>query len=126
MTGAEDEALQVDVYLEALLARRAAPMSLAVERDRETIDLLHEGLIRFHPSFRFEEALASRLRSVAARRAPVTEASLVTFPVTVAGHREIETGVEPRGRRLLVGGAIASTVSIAGAALVAWRRGRPA
>ena len=126
MRGIEDEALQVDVYLEALLARRAAPMSLAMERERETIDLLHEGLIRFHPSFRFEEALASRLRSIAARRAPAAEAPLVPFPISVGGGSGIETGVEPRGRRLLVGGAIASTVSIAGAALVAWRRGRPA
>lgn len=133
MPGHEDEALRTDVYIDALLAAHAGlPASLpAAEAGpsaglRRTIELLEVGLPRFHPSFLFEEALAARLRAAAlgGRRAADDDlllAELIELPaVRAAG------GVAALDRRLLLGGAIASGVSLAGAAVMAWRmRERP-
>jgi hypothetical protein len=88
-------------------------------------------LPRFHPSFRFEERLSARLREVAAGRGWDPAAA----PVALHGSADDAGAVALRWwiRRpawtseralMLVGGAIASGVSIAGAALLAWRRTR--
>jgi len=61
---------------------------------------------RFHPSFLFEERLAEQLRALADERYAAT-------PVAPLVLRE---------RRVVIGGAIASGVSLAGAAMWAWRR----
>jgi hypothetical protein len=119
---AGEPAIQVDIYLERLLSGGPAPIELDLEDDAGLGDvarMLRARLVRFHPSFRFEERLAERLRAEAG--APSTgTAELIPF----AGPGDVR---ERRGRGLLVGGAIASGVSIAslaGAAVVAWRRGR--
>lgn len=128
-----EEALQVDVYLESLLsAHDRAPTSidrrLAAELDpseRRAARLLADTLLRFHPSFRFEEALAARLHAAAGDLGPDAErspATILTFPDAV---RDRARSTEQDRRRVLIGGAIASGVSLAGAALFAWRASTP-
>jgi hypothetical protein len=112
MLGAEDEsAIQADSYIEALLAAHGRmPVTLPPRASlpamgmRRLIRLFERGLPRFHPSFLFEERLAAQLRDAAT--------ALPARPAATAD------------RRLLMGGAIASGVSIAGAAMYAWRRSR--
>ena len=129
MFPSDDEVLQTDLYVDQLLeshARRGlAAAGLTVNgrdvppRLRETAELLDRTLVRFHPSFRFEEALAARLRALGGGREPGTR-DPIPFPNAVLA-REPEHDAMSRG--LLVGGAIASGVSLAGAAAwVAWRR----
>ena len=145
-----DDALQTDVYLEALLARHgrmAARVDAGMpEIDRHAADAelvavattLQRRLVRFHPSFRFEEGLSATLRArarlghgdLADADAPADGsivaralAEIVPFPVVPASSDDAVADDPARApRRLIVGGAIASGVSLAGAALFAWRR----
>jgi hypothetical protein len=134
----EESAIQSDAYIDALLARpRLVPLDDALPAGeslvRRAADLLGE-LPRYHPSFAFEEALAARLRQLA-EGSPLAGdrlAEVIPFPGALrAGFRAPGLGQMPVlaviDRRLLVGGAIASGVSVA--ALVAWwqsgRRPRP-
>lgn len=129
-----EDALQVDVYLESLLARRersprGAPDAGLIDdldpSERRAARLLADHLLRFHPSFRFEEALAGRLRAVAERSGSGVEgpARVLAFRAGVASAHDQVLG--PERRRVLIGGAIASGVSLAGAALFAWRAATP-
>jgi hypothetical protein len=113
----EEPAVQSDAYIDALLdghARlpiRLSRASDAPERSvRHVIRLLESGLPRFHPSFLFEERLASQLRAAADEIAPPVVAAQVA-----------PNGQVALDRRLVVGGALASGLSI-GAAMLAWRR----
>ena len=143
-----DDALQVDIYLESLLVAHGRS-SLAVHdvtpldgtpfdtldpSERRAARLLADHLQRFHPSVRFEEALAARLRAVAERsgpdRADTRRSAAIVVPVPLAGDlgpleraraEERERSSAQDRRRVLIGGAIASGVSLAGAAIVAWR-----
>jgi hypothetical protein len=115
-----DEApIQSDSYIDALLdghARRPISLLTAGQAPaagiRHVIRVIETGLPRFHPSFLFEERLASDLRAAAA----------------AMGTGGAASGTEPGGlsfdRRVVMGGAIASSVSLAGAAVLAWRRRR--
>lgn len=200
MNLAEDEALQSDAYIEALLAAQSwsgarlsgglaratrqgvpgdpsgagaiglpgaiAPGLSSAFSARDPLapddelavaaEVLARGLVRFHPSFRFEEALLSRLRIAAAdasRRerdagpggrptdhAQSTvlgaHATVMALPAVVpslarpsmsleelAGF-DLGRAVERVPLPVLAASAIASGVSIAGAAYVAWRRTR--
>jgi len=105
----DEGAVQSDAYIDALLnghQRLPVPMpasSTAPARNvRHVIRLLETGLPRFHPSFLFEERLAEQLRAAAGE-------SIADSAVAI-------------DRRLLMGGAIASGVSIGAAAMLAWRR----
>ena len=147
--GADEDALQTDVYIESLLSRQAlGPTTTAgAASDEDEVlraaQLLGRGLVRFHPSFRFEEALAARLRRAAdlmraggqvmagdaperfgpfQGRSAIVAGPPVVFETqpAVPGHHAFD----PRARGLLVGGAIASGVSLAGAVVLAWRRNR--
>jgi hypothetical protein len=127
------EALVTDRYLETLLAahaRGADAGPASAEPDpaiRLTMARLARDLPRFHPSFRFEEALADRLAEAAARMrasapGPATEVrgtlTIVSDRVIVSPARELRPTV---GRPLLIGGALTSAaLSLAGAYL-AWR-----
>jgi hypothetical protein len=146
--GPDEDALQTDVYIESLLSRQGlGPETLAGaasdEDDlRRAAQLLGRGLVRFHPSFRFEEALAARLRRAAelmraggqvmAGEAPDRmdpfpgRSAIVAGPPVVFETQPAVPGhlMDPRARGLLVGGAIASGVSLAGAVVLAWRRNR--
>ena len=129
----DDAAIQADAYIDGLLTgHRRAPVATANATDivkqrevRDAIDLLEKGLPRFHPSFLFEEWLAAQLRRAADRSG--LEGSMHSHAAEV-----VQIGLMPRpasgparlgDRRLWVGGAIASGVSI-GAAMIAWRRRR--
>ncbi len=158
----DEDVIQLDLYLDRLLTGappRTDDRAIPVETDlREAADLLGAALVRFHPSFRFEERLARRLRDAAldtevvdlardaaadaARHATHARAPMgVVIPLGIApatpavsATRALLGRLGPdrsRGRRVggaILGGAIASGVSIASlagaAALVAWRRGR--
>jgi hypothetical protein len=127
----DENALQLDLYLDRILAGDAVledgwlsgPADEGVARAAVSVA---DGATRFHPSFRFEERLARRLRDIAVGldRMPAAGGVLVPFGPAVATTRA-------RSRHLggvLVGSAIASGVSIASlagaAAIVAWRRAR--
>jgi len=102
-------AIQSDAYIDALLNGHARqPIRLpgaakSLEPSvRHVIRVLDRGLPRFHPSFLFEERLAAQLRVAADELSSDAPAAL--------------------DRRLLMGGALASGVSIGAAAMLAWRR----
>jgi hypothetical protein len=108
LTEAEEASIQSDAYIDALLNGHArAPIRIprpdhAPEPNvRHVIRVLERGLPRFHPSFLFEERLAQELRAAA------------------GGEHETQVALD---RRVVIGGAIAS--SVAGAAVLAWRRRR--
>jgi hypothetical protein len=140
--GHEVEALVTDHYLEALLVAHArgadsGPTPRAPnDAIRRTADRLARDLPRFHPSFLFEEALAARLATHAARMrlsaAAGAEGLIVPLPLRdplIDFRAEDPEGVlAGYGRRpLIIGGALTSAaLSLAGAAYVAWRLNRPA
>ena len=104
-----EAAVQSDAYIDAHLNGRARmPIPLPHDGDapeqsvRQAIRWLDNGLPRFHPSFLFEERLAVQLRAAAEQMAPDAAVAV--------------------DRRLLMGGALASGVSIGAAAMFAWRR----
>ncbi len=111
MQSETEDAIQSDSYIDALLAAHArqpipwtAPAFVPAPSLRQVIRLLERRLPRLHPSFLFEERLAGQLRAAAVVSTPSAAAVV--------------------DRRLLMGGALASGVSIAGAAMLAWRRRR--
>lgn len=114
------EAFIVDRYLESLLARTPIDTT-GVPPDLEaTAQRLAGSLPRYHPSFRFEEALAARL---AAAAAGITGSDVSPLP--------LPDGVWPVGgsdrpglaRPVVIGGVLTSAaLSLAGAAYMAWRR----
>jgi hypothetical protein len=134
----EGPALQTDAYIDALLGRHAG-LPVVVPTDemlppkgmRRAIELLERALPRVHPSFLFEERLAAQLRAAAKadeQRPPLGDlGELIVLPIPDG--RQVALGAGGAAgvmdRRLIVGGAIASTVSLAGAAaMLAWRRAR--
>jgi hypothetical protein len=130
---ADVDALRTDRYLDSLLAaadRHAndVPADAAIDEPlRHAAARLRRDLVRVHPSFRFEERLATRLANEAAamRLAPAAggEADVARIPVDVGDTNDPS---DPAIRPLLIGGALTSAaLSIAGAAYVAWRRARP-
>ena len=123
-----DEApIQSDSYIDALLyghARRPITLLTASQSPpagiRHVIRVIESGLPRFHPSFLFEERLAGELRAAAAgggAAGPSGEAGLGMNQLGGPGGLGVD-------RRVVMGGAIASSVSLAGAAVLAWRRRR--
>jgi hypothetical protein len=132
----EEELVQVDRYLDALLASRYE-LREATDPDideelRTTAEAVQRAQPRFHPSFAFEERLAHRLRT-ASGSTPAPAGALIAFP-PVTAEQDIaaparRVGALPRRAGVLLGGAIASGVSIAGVsiagvALLARRRGK--
>jgi hypothetical protein len=139
----EVEALRTDRYLEALLAaaeRHTAEVPSDTDLDpavRAAARMLARELVRFHPSFRFEERLAARLGRAAQDMQLASAAGGESMPVPLVpiaagdpGFDPLEdpiTGAAPDDPRairpLLIGGALTSAaLSLAGAAWVAWRR----
>ena len=144
------DALVTDGYLESLLAardRRATDAPSVAELDpavRFAAARLSDGITRVHPSFRFEERLAARLaeaasrmslaRAAGAEEAPATRTILaLDLGPTASGPfepLELEDPARPEElagiprRPLIIGGTLASAISIAGAAIVAWRLNR--
>ena len=157
MTGAPDErrsrdlqdvdALILDRYLDTILAAHArgaddAPIPAGDEPAwdlRFAVARLTRDLPRFHPSFRFEEALAAKLAQAASRMhlplaAGAEGSNPIIAPPTATSLYALDPDEEllpdepraPIGRELLIGGALTSAaLSIAGAAYVAWRIRHP-
>jgi hypothetical protein len=143
--GSEVEALLTDRYLERVLARATGgetagpfdPLLSPILRD--AAETLRRDLVRVHPSFRFEERLASRLADAAAAlRMPAAagaEGGMVTIGAIGGPSRHDDDAYlfddedlqrRELSRPLLIGGALTSAaISLAGAAWVAWRA-RPA
>ncbi len=148
----EIDALVTDGYLESLLVardRRAIDAPSVAELDpavRWAAARLAAVTTRVHPSFRFEDRLAARLADAAARmtlaRAAGAEDAATVLPISTI-ELDLETSslgpvdpldlVDPARpeelvgipRPLLIGGTLASAaLSIAGAAIVAWRLNR--
>ena len=119
----EIEAFVVDRYLESLLSREPRDPSDIPGELRATAEALATGLPRYHPSFRFVEALSAKLVAAAGGQqgvADVIDLPVATRPTSVGDFR---TG---QVRPVVIGGVLTSAaISIAGAAYVAWRRGRP-
>lgn len=129
----DDAAVQADAYIDSLLIGHArSPVVMAGDAGggplggqpgvRDAIRLLEKGLPRFHPSFLFEQWLADQLRRQAEAGAG-GEGGAHIVPIAVIRAPSEANGRLP-DKRLLVGGAIASGFSIAGAAMFAWRRSR--
>jgi hypothetical protein len=143
--GTEIEALLTDLYLESVLARIGTdlgPGDASLDPAlRAASDRLRRDLVRVHPSFRFEERLATRLAETAAMlRMPAAvgaEGAVIPFG-RAGGAPAVDDAFDPLAvddpeerhelpRPLLIGGALTSAaISIAGAAFVAWRFARPA
>lgn len=130
------DALVTDRYLETLLtahARGADAGPVSIEADpaiRRAMARLARDLPRFHPSFRFEEALADRLAEAAGRmRTPAPSGASRTLSILPDAAVRSAPTIEPRaeaGRPWLIGGALTSAaLSLAGAAYLAWRFRRP-
>ena len=128
MTAGREEALRLDAYLEERPAQRPSllPAADALDPDlRRAVDALRAGIVRIHPSFRFVEELAARLRREADALgaghviAGAPSGDLVAFR---GGHKPAAVAARAH-RGMLVRGAI-SGVSLAGVAFVALRLGR--
>jgi hypothetical protein len=136
------EALVTDRYLESLFVaheRHAVDSPADPDLDptvRRTAQRLSADLVRVHPSFRFEERLAARLADAAMRMrlsaAAGAEGALVPLPLVPMAPRDdtdrdpATPGLQSLPRPLIIGGALTSAaISLAGAAIVAWRFGRP-
>ncbi len=120
-------AAELDLAIDALLADRRPPAGPADVDLIATVLLLRDRLPRYHPRFGFEERLLHRLASGDAAPALIVQLPEPPLEVeSVAG----DPGARPAARRRarLAGGALASSISLAiplaGAALIAWRRGR--
>jgi hypothetical protein len=145
----EIEALVTDRYLESILAAHArgadvTPILVDARPDGPIEAMarrLSRDLPRFHPSFRFEEALAARLHEAAMRMHPTEPPLVGELPLLLADRRSPAAAGTPGdhdrvillgdprlviGRPWLVGGALTSAaLSLAGAVFVAWRIRRP-
>lgn len=160
------DALVADQYLDSLLTsgdrRRAAHadadddgVEATPEQLRRASAVIRASLVRVHPSFRFEERLASRLAQFAAADASQAVAvggsragALIPFPgasapdsaddpllqAVIDGQLDPSDadavaradGTRSPAKPLIVGGAITSAaISLVGVALVAWRASRP-
>jgi hypothetical protein len=155
--GADVEALIADRYLEALMSavdRHAddAPADASLDPGvRDAARSLRRALIRVHPSFRFEERLASRLADLPRRRPPARRRRHPPFapapgrarwcrpvgdpllaPILAGTVDPADSALDPDARPtgirrpLIVRGAITSAaISLVGVAWVAWRTTRP-
>jgi hypothetical protein len=136
MSRTRETAAELDSAIDVLLRSPIGPVATDEGELIATARLLRDALPRLHPRFGFEEHLAARL--AAARRvteSPVGQAvpaepvPLQPFlssaePAAASRVPEPAAVVEHRRLGLVAGGAIASGVSLAGAALVVWRRTR--
>ncbi|MGI8928433.1 MAG: hypothetical protein ACR2H0_03045 [Candidatus Limnocylindrales bacterium] len=129
----DDAAIQADAYIDALLTGHSRlPMAVAGDASRgplggqvgvrDAILVLEKGLPRFHPSFLFEQWLADQLRRQSETGANGATSGRIV-PIAVIRATRGPSGRIP-DKKLLVGGALASGFSIAGAAMFAWRRSR--
>ena len=147
--GGSRDARRTERYLDGLMEaeeRGAAEAPMDLDLDPAILFAARElraGLIRVHPSFRFEEGLAARLARTAGRdrgapddeAAPAATSSISPFRVpgvaavrdsfaSLAAPRRLSLAARP-SRPLVVGGVgVASAAISIGAVYVAWRWSR--
>jgi hypothetical protein len=126
------DARRTDQYLDGLIeagARGADSTPMDMDLDPAVAFAageLRAGLVRVHPSFRFEEGLASRLAAAAAEMGG-SPAALAVAPSAVPASPAAPTFSRPGRppRPLVVGGVgVASAALSLGAVYVAWRWSR--
>jgi hypothetical protein len=137
----EEAAIVTDRYLDALIASSErgasdAPSDALLHPSlRRAARWLHGDLIRVHPSFRFEERLSARLAAAAQGSSLAAGAEGTVVPIAPTGSAIDWATFDPLAdpaehtldwpglsRPILIGGAVASAaLSVAGAALMAWR-----
>ncbi len=135
MSFLDRHAVRTDRYLDALVGAdsgaRDVPADARLDPEiRHAARALRAAIVRVHPSFRFEERLADRLAAAASRSARIAGDSAVTAGIDPAAAPAaplfpVAFAVPPAAiRPIVVGGAL----SLAGAAIVAWRvaHGQPA
>ena len=116
-----EEALQVDVYLETCSRPTTARRRRSIDAGRRTRSapsaVRHDSwltrLLRFHPSFRFEERAGRPPARGGRRSRPGCRAVAGHDPDLSGAVRDRVEAREQDRRRVLVGGAIASGVSLA-------------
>jgi hypothetical protein len=112
---AQVDALVADRYLDALLAagdRRAddAPADATLAPDlRHAARVLRRSLVRVHPSFRFEERLATRLADLAAAQsgsalAAAGGGTMIQFPGPSAAAADASAGAAGAAGAMVVAG----------------------
>ncbi len=144
MSRTRETAAELDSAIDELLRGSTGPAGADEGELIATARLLREALPRLHPRFSFEEHLAARLtaaRHWAARPRPADPSEPTPLRPALALARPAPADSDPAGvtdfddlgeanvaehrrRGLVAGGAIASGVSLAGAAIVVWRRTR--
>jgi hypothetical protein len=144
MSRTRETAARLDTAIDGLLRGSTAPADTEEGELLATARLLRDVLPRLHPRFGFEEHLAARLaaarllaggpdrdmaRPGAAEPTPLRPGLTLppsndpdVAPAAVPG--AAPSPAEHRRQRLVAGSAIASGVSLAGAAFVVWRRNR--
>ena len=133
MTRTPENAIELDRAIDRILRDPARSVDVEESELATTARLLCDALPRLHPRFSFEEHLAARL--AAARRTagnlvavpeptPIRSHLMAAAPTEAEGAEADTEATEHRRLGLVAGGAIASGVSIAGAAIVVWRRTR--
>jgi hypothetical protein len=143
LPGATRDARRTERFLDGLVAadeRRAAGTPVDVDMDPTVVAAarrLRAGLVRVHPSFRFEEALSARLANNAERMlaglpvsntkpaaAPGTLSSLQ--PPSIPASRDVpDLAARPRRQYIVGGVGVASAAISLGAVFVAWRHSHP-
>jgi hypothetical protein len=136
--GADVEALRTDRYLDSLLAVDGPSAPATDPAGPGVGQAIHDAanLLRrlgpIHPSFRFEERLATRLaetaRTMRLANAAGSEGAAIPLAALPPPDDLLDDPADDlasRTRPLIIGGALTSAaLSIAGAAFVAWRRAR--
>lgn len=121
----EIDAFVVDRYLESLLARDPSDAAGVPDGMERAARHLAASLPRYHPSFRFEEALAGRLAAIAGR---IAGGEVLAIPVPAdPAVTDARLGIDVRGslvRPVVIGGVLTSAALSLVGAVVAWRRTR--
>ena len=119
----DEAAMATDAYIDLLLDRHGRAEATGAHQQRlpsdlrRTLEVLHAGLPRFHPSFAFEEELADRLRAHSAV-ADALRADIVRLRIDTPA--DLARRLDRRVLLGVGGAAIASGVSVA--AVYAWRQ----
>ena len=135
--GSDADARRTDRYLDSLLSADRSALDSPAEASldpgvRNVATRLRRYLVPVHPSFRFEERLATRLAEAARSMRLADAAGAEGTPIAIRSREDVDPldvaadDLVGRARPLIIGGALTSAaLSIAGAAFVAWHRTRP-
>lgn len=126
MSSGQEAAKQLDVALGKLLGQPGRLATVDEDGLLSTARLLRSVLPVFHPGFGFEERLAGRLTARVPAATGVTgdPVSLATRLPAGDGSRTVTWSRRGRLARRAIASGVSLAIPIAGAVLLAWRRGR--